>query len=90
VSKLPVLSGKKLCKVLSKIGYSNQTGGHIILRNENPPHRRLTIPNHRVIAKSTLRAIIRQASLTMEEFQKTIDKIKYMPYLLVTMGLAEV
>ena len=76
MSKLPVISGKKLCKVLEQIGYSvdHQTGGHIILRNENPPHRRLTIPNHKVIAKGTLRAIIRQAGLTLEEFQKLLEK----------------
>lgn len=68
--KLPTISGKELCKILKKIGYSidHQTGSHIILRNENPPHRRLTIPNHKEIAKGTLRAILRQAGLTVEEF----------------------
>ena len=76
MSKLSVISGKKLRKVLNQIGYSvdHQTGCHIILRNENPPHRRLTIPNHKVIAKGTLRAIIRQAGLTLEEFQKLLAK----------------
>jgi predicted RNA binding protein YcfA (HicA-like mRNA interferase family) len=72
LSKLPVLSGKELCKILKKIGYSidHQTGSHIILRNENPPHRRLTVPDHTEIAKGTLRAIIRQAGLSIEEFKK--------------------
>ena len=54
------------------IYHSHQTGSHIILRNENPPHRRLTIPNHKEIAKGTLRAIIRQAGLTLEEFKELI------------------
>jgi predicted RNA binding protein YcfA (HicA-like mRNA interferase family) len=72
LSKLLTVSGKQLCKFLQKIGYiiDHQTGSHIILRNENPPHRRLTIPNHKEIAKGTLRAIIRQAGLTLEEFKE--------------------
>jgi predicted RNA binding protein YcfA (HicA-like mRNA interferase family) len=71
VSKLPVLSGKRLCKVLGKIGYfvDHQTGSHIILRQESPPHRRLTVPNHKEIAKGTLRAIIRESGLTLDEFR---------------------
>jgi len=37
------------------------------LRHRNPPHRRLTIPDHQEIAKGTLRTIIREAGLTVEE-----------------------
>lgn len=33
-----------------------------------PPHRRLVVPDHRVIAKGTLRALIRDAGLTTDEF----------------------
>ncbi|MBI4753669.1 type II toxin-antitoxin system HicA family toxin [Candidatus Desantisbacteria bacterium] len=71
MSKLPVASGKQLCKVLEKIGYfmDHQTGSHIILRNENPPYCRLTVPDHKEIAKGTLRSVIRQAGLTVEEFE---------------------
>ena len=67
--KLPVLSGDQLCRALTKVGYEkdHQTGSHIILRNINHPHRRLTIPNHKEIAKGTLVAIIRQAGLSKEE-----------------------
>ena len=70
MSKLPVVSGKQATRVLEKKGYliDHQTGSHIILRNQNPPHRRLTVPNHKELAKGTLRAIIRQAGLTVEEF----------------------
>lgn len=72
MSKLPVLAGKELCKILKKIGYfiDHQTGSHIILRNENPPHRRLTVPNHKEIAKGTLRSVIRQAGLTVKGFKE--------------------
>ena len=72
MSKLPVISGKEVVKALSKIGYEidHQTGSHMILRNKNPPNRRLTVPNHKEIAKGTLLAIIKQAGLTREEFLK--------------------
>ncbi|MHC4071827.1 MAG: type II toxin-antitoxin system HicA family toxin [Planctomycetota bacterium] len=74
MSRLPVVSGKQLCKILGKIGYlaDHQTGSHIILRQENPPYRRLTVPDHKEIAKGTLRAIIRQAGLTMDEFKQLL------------------
>ena len=69
-----MVSGRHLCKALEKIGYfkDHQTGSHIILRNEKPPYRRLTVPNHKEIAKGTLRAIIKQAGLTAEEFKELV------------------
>lgn len=72
--KLPIVSGKEVVKALTKLGYiiDHQTGSHIILRNKDPPHRRLTIPNHREIAKGTLRAIIKQAGLTREGFMELV------------------
>ena len=73
--KLPSdLSGIAVVKALAKFGYAidHQTGSHIILRQQEPPFRRLTIPNHAVLAKGTLRAIIRQAGLTREEFFKLL------------------
>ena len=74
MSKLPVVSGKELCRALEKIDYfiDHQTGSHIILRNENPPHRRLTVPNHKEIAKGTLRSILRQAGLTNKELKNLL------------------
>jgi predicted RNA binding protein YcfA (HicA-like mRNA interferase family) len=57
-------------KALGKKGYviDRQQGSHMILRQQNPPHRRLTVPDHKEVAKGTLRAIIRQAGLTIDEF----------------------
>ena len=74
MTKLPLLSGKEVIKALSGLGYEidHQTGSHIILRQQQEPHRRLTVPNHKEIAKGTLRAIIRQAGLTVEEFTKLL------------------
>lgn len=75
MSKLPVLSGKELCKILKKIGYKidRQTGSHMILRNINPPHRRLTVPNHKEIAKGTLRKIIRESGLSVDVFRELLN-----------------
>ena len=68
--KLPVLSGKDVVKALRKLHYEldHQTGSHMILRQRTEPFRRLTIPNHNVVAKGTLLAIIKQAGLTRDEF----------------------
>ncbi len=68
--RLPVISGIKVVKALSKVGYEvdHQTGSHMILRHKEEPHRRLTVPNHHEIAKGTLLAIIRQSGLTKDEF----------------------
>ena len=70
MTKLPVVSGKDAVKALLKIGYDidHQRGSHIVLRQRTSPYRRITIPNHNEIAKGTLRAIIRETGLTVEEF----------------------
>ena len=70
MTRLPVVSGRDAVKALRKIGYEldHQTGSHMILRRSTPPYRRLTIPDHKELAKGTLRAVIREAGLTVEEF----------------------
>jgi len=69
MTRLPVVSGRQLVKALAKIGYlfDDQEGSHIILRRQSPPHRRLTIPDHKEIAKGTLKNILRESGLTTEE-----------------------
>jgi len=66
--KLPVVSGKDVIKALSKIGYHvrDQQGSHVHLRHTY--RKPLTIPDHPEIARGTLRAIIKEAGLTVEEF----------------------
>jgi predicted RNA binding protein YcfA (HicA-like mRNA interferase family) len=68
MSRLPVCSGQDAVRAFQKLGYQvdHQTGSHIILRH--PQMRRLTVPNHRELAKRTLRALIREAGLIKEEF----------------------
>lgn len=74
--KLPVISGIKVVKALSKLGFEidHQTGSHMILRQSKEPYRRLTVPNHRELDKGTLNAIIKQAGLTRDEFLELLDK----------------
>jgi len=68
MSRLPVCSGIEAVKAFRKMGYEldHQTGSHMILRH--PSGRRLTVPNHAELAKGTLRALIREAGLTKEQF----------------------
>lgn len=71
MSGLPLVSGREVVKALLEIGYARdrQRGSHIVLRQAEPPHRRVTVPDHKEVAKGTLRAIIRQAGLTVDEFK---------------------
>jgi predicted RNA binding protein YcfA (HicA-like mRNA interferase family) len=71
VSALPRVSGREVVRALQKIEYERdrQRGSHIVLRQTVPPHRRITVPDHKELAKGTLRAIIRQAGLTVDEFK---------------------
>jgi predicted RNA binding protein YcfA (HicA-like mRNA interferase family) len=71
VSVLPRISGREVVKALMRVGYEQdrQRGSHIILREVASPHRRIVVPGHSEIAKGTLRAIIRQAGLTVDEFK---------------------
>lgn len=69
--QLPVISGRELVKAMNKLGYDfdRQRGSHIILRQNAAPYRRLTIPDHREVAKGTLRSILREAGVTVEELK---------------------
>lgn len=72
--KLPVVSGAEAVNAFRKIGYEVdvQHGSHIILRCADPPHRRLSVPNHKELAKGTLRALVREAGLTVDEFARLL------------------
>ena len=71
MSVLPRVSGRQVVTALAKLGYEKdrQKGSHMVLRQTVAPHRRLSVPDHKEIAKGTLRAIIKQAGLTVEEFK---------------------
>ncbi len=69
MSKLPVISSTDCIKALEKIGFviNRQRGSHITLVRQEPKTQ-LTVPNHKTIAKGTLRTIVRDAGLTVDEF----------------------
>lgn len=73
MSKIPVISGKECIKALEKFGFyiKRQWGSHIVLRKDNP-FCQLVVPNHKTLDRGTLRAIIRQADLSVEEFRKVL------------------
>ncbi|MHB1287224.1 MAG: type II toxin-antitoxin system HicA family toxin [Leptospirales bacterium] len=68
---LPVISGQECIRRLKRGSFSfkRQEGSHIILRRDQP-FAQVVVPDHRVLDRGTLRAIIRQAGLTVEEFNR--------------------
>ena len=69
MSKLPRVSGRACVKALGKAGFyrKRQHGSHIILRRDDP-FAQLVVPDHKQLDRGTLRAILRQADLTVDEF----------------------
>jgi len=74
LSTLPVVSGRDVVQALLKNGYEKdkQKGSHIVMRQISYPYRRIVVPDHKELAKGTLRNIIRYAGLTVEEFIKLL------------------
>lgn len=73
--KLPVIKARELLKTLKKLGFykNHQSGSHIQLKH--PDGRRTTIPYHptQEIRRGTLKAIINDIDMTVEEFIKAIN-----------------
>jgi predicted RNA binding protein YcfA (HicA-like mRNA interferase family) len=69
MSKLPSISGKECVKALENIDFyqKRRESSHIIMRRDDP-FAQVVVPDHDEIAKGTLRAIIRDTDLTVEEF----------------------
>lgn len=76
MSKLPVIKASRLLKVLQKLGFykHHQSGSHIQLKH--PDGRRTTIPYHpsQEIRRGTLKAIIDDLEISLEEFVNVIKK----------------
>jgi len=66
---LPTLSGREVVKIFAKDGWVQvrQRGSHMILVKEGHIAT-LSVPDHKEIAKGTLRSLIRASGLTVEEF----------------------
>lgn len=68
MTKLPVISGMKAVKAFSKAGWIvARTGSHIIMEKAGSIVT-LSVPRHRELDRGTLRKLIRNAGLTVEEF----------------------
>jgi len=70
---LPVLSGRKAVRVFERFGWqiARQRGSHIILVKEGE-NVTLSVPDHKEVAKGTLRSLIRSARLTVEQFAEEL------------------
>ncbi|MFH0344355.1 MAG: type II toxin-antitoxin system HicA family toxin [Chromatiales bacterium] len=73
MSLLRPISGQACVAALAKAGFyrKRQHGSHIILRRDIP-FAQLVVPDHKGLDRGTLRAIIRQANMTVDEFIKLL------------------
>ena len=73
MASLPVLSGQEVVRVFESFGWSvaRQRSSQIIITKEGEVAT-LSIPNHKEVARGTLRSLIRSANLTADEFVKAI------------------
>jgi len=72
---LPILSGKEVAKILSKLGYKHirTRGSHMIFVKETGEGKKtIPVPNHKELARGTLRAIIKQTGLSMDDFSRVL------------------
>lgn len=70
---VPLLKPSQVIKTFEKLGWevARQKGSHIIMTKEGHPAT-LSIPNHREVARGTLRSLISKAGITKDEFTEAI------------------
>ncbi len=69
MGKLPTgLSGRQVRTALEQLGFvfRRQRVSHMILRREEP-YARVVVPDHKQVRPGTLRRILHDAALTVEE-----------------------
>jgi predicted RNA binding protein YcfA (HicA-like mRNA interferase family) len=68
-----MISGQQCAKALGKAGFHvrRQEGSHMILRRD-APFGQIVVPDHKELDRGTLRAIIRQSGLSVDEFLKLL------------------
>jgi len=73
MSKLPRVSGHECIKAFEKAEFyfKRQEGSHVIMRRDDP-FSQLSIPLHKELDRGTLRALIRQAGLSVDDFVKLL------------------
>jgi predicted RNA binding protein YcfA (HicA-like mRNA interferase family) len=73
--RLPALTARDVIRALARAGFkeSRTSGSHCRLIHATDPARKLTVPIHSGdLKRGTLRGIIAQAGLTVEEFIKLL------------------
>ena len=75
MSKLPVISGEEAVKCFEKRDYrvvrQKCSHGHMIPKSDKNK-KPLTIPKHNVLGKGLLRKLIRDAEISVEEFNELL------------------
>ncbi len=74
--KLPVMTAKKLLKVLGKLGFrvDHITGSHFILYNDTN-RKRVVVPLHlKDLPKGTLMSILSEADIDKSELARLVKK----------------
>ncbi|MCB0167048.1 MAG: type II toxin-antitoxin system HicA family toxin [Anaerolineae bacterium] len=73
MSKLPRISGRECVRALEKLGFyiRRQRGSHIVLRRDHP-FTQLVVPDHKELDRGTLRSIIRQVGLSIDDFTELL------------------
>ncbi|MCW5703555.1 MAG: type II toxin-antitoxin system HicA family toxin [Bradyrhizobium sp.] len=73
---MPVVSGRRVIQALTRTGFvvNRIVGSHHVLVYPGDPTRTVTVPVHagRDLKPGTLRSIIRQAGLTVDEFNELL------------------
>lgn len=69
---LPVASGDEVRSALERAGWTfeRQRGSHMVM--SRPGRRSIVIPRERELPRGTLRGIIRDADLTVDEFRSLL------------------
>ena len=74
--KLPIISGQEILKILKKEGFVfiSQKGSHIKVRKQHPSAEKVTVvvPNHKTLKRGTLKAILKQADITLDQLLKNL------------------
>jgi len=71
--RLPVISGRQAVAAFRRAGFEvkRQRGSHIILAKAGFPET-LSVPDHKELKPGTLRALIRKAGLTIDQFEQLV------------------
>ena len=77
MTKLVPTSGRKLCKILEKLGFEKIYGKGSHIRYKHPDGRRTVVPVHsnEEIGISLLSEILRQIKLSRDEYDRLRRKV---------------